>query len=90
MHKQMYFIHMVPFNICMVISSLTHAYTNKCRGGFRGGSDEPPSAPKTTHNLYVLIWLGQAMIFGQQNPSLTKILASRVVLKGAFTHLGKI
>ena len=30
------------------------------------------------------------MIFGQQNPSPTKILASRVMLKGAFTHLGKI
>ena len=25
----MYFIHMVPFHICMVISSLTRAYTNK-------------------------------------------------------------
>ena len=30
------------------------------------------------------------LIFGQQNPSLTKILASRVMLKGAFTYLGKI
>ena len=30
------------------------------------------------------------MIFGQQNPSLMKILASRVVLTGTFAHLGKI
>ena len=60
------------------------------QGRIQRGFGRTPWAPKTTHCSYVLIWLGQTMIFGQQNPSLTKILTSRVVLKGVFTHLGKI
>ena len=57
--------------------------------GVRGVQTNPPGHLRLH---IVCAYLGGLVKqwFWPEEPSLTKILASRVVLKGAFTHLGKI
>ena len=73
-----------------VWSKIDYVYTPRMQGRIQMGFGR---IPKTTHPMSCMCLsglIGLALIFGQQNLSLPKILASRVVLKGAFTNLGKI